>query len=388
MKFNKQKNIPEGWQKITLSEIGQFFKGAGITKDQLVADGANAIRYGELYTRFDCKIKHIYTHVPDVATQGTEEMLYGDILFAGSGETIDEIGKSAAYLLSEPCFAGGDIIIFRPEKQDSLFLAYFLNVGLARKRLRELGQGQSVVHLYKRDLEKLTLPLPPLPEQHRIVAVLETWDAAIEKLARKIEIKKNIKKGLMQKLLTGGVRLPGFSGEWRMIELGKILNYEQPIQYLVSSIDYSFDFKIPVLTAGKSFILGYTNDTDGIYRDLPVIILDDFTTSSKFVDFPFKVKSSAIKFLKPNEYNLRFVFERMQLLNMKVEEHKRRYLSEYQFIAIKIPNKLEQVEVATVFESNDKELTLLENQLILLKKQKKFLLNNLVTGKIRVPELK
>lgn len=217
-----QKNIPVGWQEVRLGDIGFFSKGAGILKDDVTDTGFNAVRYGELYTRYHFQIKQIHSHILETVISSTKKIKYGDILFAGSGETIDEIGKSAAYLLKETCYAGGDIIVFTSNGADSLFLSYFLNVGEARKKLRELGQGQSVVHIYKKDLENLKLHLPPIEEQKRIVGVLEAWDKAIEKLAKKIELKKNIKKGLIQQLLTGKKRLPGFTDEWQIVKLGDL----------------------------------------------------------------------------------------------------------------------------------------------------------------------
>ena len=90
------------------------------------------------------------------------------------------------------------------------------------------------------------------------------------------------------------------SSVWKDYELGELLSYEQPTPYIVNSTDYSDKYSTPVLTAGKSFILGYTNETTGIYDALPVIIFDDFTTTSQYVNFPFKVKSSAMKILTPN----------------------------------------------------------------------------------------
>lgn len=383
-----QKNIPNGWQETKLASLGSFSKGAGITKDQLTDTGHNAIRYGELYTKFNFKIDRIYSHIPSEVISTTTKIKYGDILFAGSGETNDEIGKSAAYLLKEDAYAGGDTIIFSPKKANSLFLSYFLNVGEGRKKLRELGQGQSVVHIYKSEIEKLKLHLPPLPEQNRIVAVLETWDEVIEKLAKKIEIKKEIKKGLMQDLLVGKKRLGGFIDKWETFEVGELLDYEQPTKYIVSDTDYNNNHKTPVLTANKGFILGYTNETDGIYKNTPVIIFDDFTMDNKFVDFEFKVKSSAIKILTPKnkDVNLKFVFGRIQMINITIGEHRRHYLSEYQYLTIDIPDIKEQNAVEKILTTADKEITELENKLSILKEQKRYLLNNLITGIIRTPE--
>ena len=87
---------------------------------------------------------------------------------------------------------------------------------------------------------------------------------------------------------------------WEVKTLGECLTYEQPTKYIVKNTQYSDEYEIPVLTAGKSFLLGYTNDTENIFTQTPVIIFDDFTTSNKYVDFSFKVKSSAMKILRPN----------------------------------------------------------------------------------------
>ena len=119
----------------------------------------------------------------------------------------------------------------------------------------------------------------------------------------------------MQQLLTGKKRLLDdngvrFSGEWKRVELGDLLDYQQPTPYLVESTEYSDDFSTPVLTAGKTFILGYTDEESGIFSEqLPAIIFDDFTTDSKFVDFPFKAKSSAMKILTAKEgVSIKYVY--------------------------------------------------------------------------------
>jgi len=116
---------------------------------------------------------------------------------------------------------------------------------------------------------------------------------------------------------------------WTIAKLEDLLNYIQPTNYIVKSTNYNDDYKTPVLTAGKSFILGHTNETEGIFTNLPTIIFDDFTTAIKFVTFPFKVKSSAMKILVPtsDEVNLRYVYYFMETLNMNVDTHKRYWIS-------------------------------------------------------------
>jgi type I restriction enzyme M protein len=128
--------------------------------------------------------------------------------------------------------------------------------------------------------------------------------------------------------------------KWPLVELGNVLDYEQPTNYIVHSVDYNDEYPTPVLTAGKSFILGYTNEKEGVFHDgLPVIIFDDFTTAIKFVDFPFKVKSSAMKILhtKKEVANIRYVFYAMQKINFSPGEHKRYWISQYSKFSIPLP---------------------------------------------------
>jgi len=128
--------------------------------------------------------------------------------------------------------------------------------------------------------------------------------------------------------------------KWDMVELGDILKYEQPTKYIVESTDYKNEYRTPVLTAGKTFILGYTNEKEGLFDiNLPVIIFDDFTTATKFVDFPFKVKSSAMKILLANKKmaDIQYVFYMMQEINFKPNEHKRYWISQYSKIKIPLP---------------------------------------------------
>ena len=129
-----------------------------------------------------------------------------------------------------------------------------------------------------------------------------------------------------QRLLTGKTRLPKFGGEWETKRIGDLLTYERPDRYIVQHGKYVERGDVPVLTANKSFVLGYTNETFGVCVDFPVIIFDDFTADCKYVTFPFKVKSSAIKLLRPkNGVDLRYMFELMQLIDFPVSDHRRYY---------------------------------------------------------------
>lgn len=143
--------------------------------------------------------------------------------------------------------------------------------------------------------------------------------------------------------------------EYRLEEL---LEYEQPTAYIVSSTDYSDNYKTPVLTAGKSFILGYTNETAGIFDRLPVIIFDDFTTAIQYVSFPFKVKSSAMKILHINKdlVHPKYIFYRMQVIQFDHSTHKRYWIQQYSKIKVKIPPLPEQERIVARIEELFSEL--------------------------------
>lgn len=163
------------------------------------------------------------------------------------------------------------------------------------------------------------------------------------------------------------------------VQVKDTLNYEQPTKYLVTNTDYLCDISlIPVLTANKAFVLGYTDDEFGIYDKGQCIIFDDFTMDIKFVDFLFKVKSSAIKILtaKPN-VNLKFIFEYLSFLNLSSNEHKRHYISEIEPMEIQLPNYIQQTYVADFLARiDDKIKTEFEIHMLLIK-QKQYLLANL-----------
>lgn len=132
--------------------------------------------------------------------------------------------------------------------------------------------------------------------------------------------------------------------EYKEYELGELLYYEQPTPYIVESTDYNDAYETPVLTAGKSFILGYTDEKEGIYDQLPVIIFDDFTTASQYVNFKFKVKSSAMKILTPvTELVLpKYIYYRIQIIQFDHSTHKRYWIQQYSKIRVSIPTIPEQ----------------------------------------------
>ena len=236
------------------------------------------------------------------------------------------------------------------------------------------------------NLKKYKIPLPPLPEQRAIATALSDADALLTAQNKLIAKKRDIKQATMQQLLTGKTRLPGFSGEWGVKRLGELLEYEQPTKYLVKNSEYSDANDIPVLTAGKTFILGYTNENQNVFNSLPAIIFDDFATANKYVTFPFKAKSSAMKILSPRDVgvNLRLVYEMMQLIKFQLGDHKRYWISEYQHLTIKFPDFDEQTAIAAILPNMDAELIALEKQRDKTFALKQGMMQELLTGRIRL----
>ena len=162
--------------------------------------------------------------------------------------------------------------------------------------------------------------------------------------------------------------------------MGEVLKYEQPTKYIVKSTEYEDSFETPVLTAGKTFILGYTNEVDNIFNAFPVIIFDDFTMANQFVDFPFKVKSSAMKILKNDskKSNISFVYSAIKMINYpKGDEHKRFWISEYSKIKIPFPSLEEQIKIANFLSAIDKNIALVNTKIAQTKSYKKGLLQQM-----------
>lgn len=152
-------------------------------------------------------------------------------------------------------------------------------------------------------------------------------------------------------------------------KLGDLLPYEQPTKYIVNSTKYDDCYPIPVLTAGKSFILGYTNESDNVFDDLPVIIFDDFTTATQYVDFKFKVKSSAMKILHINQELVlpKYIFYKLQTIGIEHSTHKRYWIQQYSKIKIPIPSISEQKQIV---ERIEESLSQLDSAVATLKKTK------------------
>lgn len=200
--------IPEDWEIKKLGDMGEFKKGKGIKKDEVVFDGLPCIRYGEIYTVHSEYIKSFCSFISSKISKNSQLIKYGDILFAGSGETAEEIGKCIAFLEHHEAYAGGDIIIFSPHKDDSKYLGFLLNQQCVIRQKAQMAQGDAVVHIYSNNLSKISCTLPSLKEEQTAIAqVLSDMDLEINALETKLTKYQQIKQGMMENLLTGRIRL-------------------------------------------------------------------------------------------------------------------------------------------------------------------------------------
>lgn len=200
--------IPKAWEVNCLGTIGQFRKGKGIKKDEVQTYGLPCVRYGEIYTTYEHVVRETKSFINQTTAENSMAIENGELIFAGSGETIEDIGKVVVYLNNIQCFVGGDTIIMQPNKNiDGLYLSYFLATTYVTKQKRKLGQGHSVVHLYLEGVKTIKVSIPPLPEQHRIAEILSAIDDRIQLNEKEKEDFTQLKKGLMEQLLTGKIRL-------------------------------------------------------------------------------------------------------------------------------------------------------------------------------------
>lgn len=237
-------------------------------------------------------------------------------------------------------------------------------------------------------LSNISAYVPEFFEQKDIGHFFQRLDKLITLHQRKLQKLEEIKSGYLNEMFpTVGEsepkrRFPEFSSSWEKCTLSSLLQYEQPTKYLVQSTDYNDRGDIPVLTAGQSFILGYTNELDGIKyatKDNPVIIFDDFTTGSHYVDFPFKVKSSALKILSVNRETDDFYFLNYVLRNIKFvpQNHERHWISKFSKFEVLIPEAKEQKKIGSFFRNLDQTILAQKQKIKKMKELKDSYLNEI-----------
>ena len=287
-------------------------------------------------------------------------------------------------------------VLIRPYKFKEVLVPYL------KAYLEEMSEINSIatrgsagqVNISLTQSQNMRIPLPPLKEIERIINEIVKYDILIEVLEFDTTDLQTLIIRTKSKILNLAIHgklvpqdpndepaiellkrinpdfTPCDNGHyenlpdgWGVCRLEDIVDYEQPTAYIVNSTSYNDSYPIPVLTAGKSFIIGYTNEEKGIYSKLPCIIFDDFTTDSKFVDFPFKVKSSAMKILQVRkDVEVEYVAMFMNTTRLIGDTHKRYWISEYSKLTIPIPPKAEQKRIVdTVHTAFAKLDTIMES---------------------------
>ena len=280
------------------------------------------------------------------------------------------LGKSACYFNITPFLV-------------KEYMCYVIESNYFQKYALLSATGSTIKNVPLKAINEFNVPIPPVSEQKRIVSQIDylldfIYKVESEKLKLQDTIKQ-VKRKILDLAIHGKLvpqdpadepasellkrvnpnaeitsdneHYPQLPNNWVLCKLEDIVDYEQPTLYIVTSTEYKDTFATPVLTAGKSFIIGRTNETKGVFSNLPCIIFDDFTTDSKYVDFPFKVKSSAMKILKVKDEILpKYVAMFMSITRLVGKTHKRYWISEYSKIQIPIPPKEEQKRIISAVE--------------------------------------
>ena len=364
--------MPSNWAWTTLGSIGTWQAGGTPSRSNKSYYGGNIpwLKTGDLNDGLITNIPESITEEA-VANSSAKINPTGSVLIAMYGATIGKLGiLTFPATTNQACCA---CIEYFAITQHYLF--YFLLSH--RDKFIAKGGGGAQPNISKEIIVNTEIPLPPLSEQERIVTEIERWFTLIDQIEQdKTDLQiviKQAKNKILDLAIHGKLvsqdptdepasellkrinpdftpcdngHYPQLPEGWCECRLENIIEYEQPQAYIVNSTDYNDRYLTPVLTAGKSFIMGYTNETEGIYQNTPCIIFDDFTTDSKLVNFSFKVKSSAMKILKVAEdIEIEYVAMFMSITRLIGDTHKRYWISEYSKLYIPIPPKEEQKRI-------------------------------------------
>lgn len=408
MKNNKsQKNIPSGWREVRLGNCLLQKPDYGVN--------APAVKFSlslPTYIRIT-DISDDGKFLPDKKTSVNQNDLedyilnQGDIVFARTGASV---GKTYLYNKDDGqlVFAGFLIRVKTNKyKLTPYFLSAYTHTEEYWKWVGEISARSGQPGINSSEYSSLPFLLPPLSEQQRIVAVLETWDQAIEKLVRKIKVKKNIKKGLMQNLLTGKTRLAGFEKEWKnekLGDIGEIVSGGTPdtteksywggdIQWITPTEITKLKGKY-IYSSGRTISkLGLKNSSATIIPKKSLIVCSRATVGDCAINLVDITTNQGFKNIIPRKVQVDFLYYWM----LTKKHYLKRIASGSTFlefskkdlekIKINIPSDIkEQEAIANILNTADKEIEILENKFTILKDQKKYLLNSLITGKIRTPE--
>ncbi len=411
MKANSaQKNIPDGWRSVRIRDV------AFLNKKSLGNETPENFKFKYIdLSSVDngvIKLPLEYVRYGESPSRARRVFKKGDILMATVrpnllGHCI--VNFDAHEYIGSTGFA---VIENKKDQLNNYFLFSYLFSKKLRDHLNNMLVGSSYPAINSLEVANLKVDLPPLPEQNRIVAVLETWDRAIEKLARKIEVKKNIKMGLMQELLTGKTRLPGFKGVWEKVELEKVmLSFTtglNPRDNFLLGTGNNFYVTIKNISQGRldfssceridDRALGLINKRSGLnVGDIIMASIGNVGDAFLVGDKPKNWDINESVFcLKPNPKIVYSQFVYYIITSQAAQKYFSNNITGSSFRSIKMkelramPINLipldEQRKIVDILLTIDRELSILERKLGNFQDQKKYLLNNLITGAIRTPE--
>ena len=364
--------LPNGWVWTTLGEISNYGINTSVKVEEI--DDNNWVLELEDIEKDSAKLIQKLSK-KEREIKGTRHKFYkGNVLYSKLRTYLNKV-----LIASEDGYCTTEIMPFDTYGiLSNEYICYVLRSSYFLDYTLQCGYGVKMPRLSTTDACNGAIPLPPLHEQYRIVKEIKRWFALISMIKKeKDNLRETIKqaKSKVLDLAIHGKLVPQNPDDepavellkrinpkaeiisdnghyqklpsgWAICRLEDIVSYEQPTPYIVKSTNYADSYETPVLTAGKSFIIGYTDETAGIYTSLPCIIFDDFTTDSKFVDFPFKVKSSAMKILQVVEdINIEYVSMFMSITRLIGDTHKRYWISEYSKLEIPIPPAEEQKRI-------------------------------------------
>lgn len=268
----------------------------------------------------------------------------------------------------------GRVLRVRPIKSvNSLCLHYVLSTESVKRDIRNRAVGQTMPSINTPILSNTGIYMSQSEvEQKKIASLLSLIDERIATQNKIIDKLQSLIRGIRNDVFGKFRKSVGVNAM-----VGDVLSYEQPQPYIVEDTEYTAE-GIPVLTANKAFVLGYTSETDGIYDKGDCIIFDDFTLDCKYVDFPFKVKSSAIKILTAKDKELlRYTFEFMKYLDLSTDEHKRHYIAETQNQELFLPTAQVVRTIAHAFSALSSRMKTVTKQRDMFELQKQYLLRQM-----------
>ena len=352
------------WERHKLSEVCSFYSGGtpSSSKKEYYNGNIPFVRSGELHKDYT----ELFITEAGLSNSAAKLVETGDLLLALYGATSGDIA------ISKIKGAINQAILCIRTKQNKKFIESVWNKHVERLLQTYLQGGQG--NLSADIVKNIPFYFANSDEQDKLAKFISLLDERIVTQNKIIEKLETLIKGIRHNIFKQLRKNVGFNAT-----IGNILSFEQPQRYIVSSAEYSNDCTFtPVLTANKAFILGYTTETDGIYSKGDCIIIDDFTLDCKYVSFPFKVKSSAIKILTAkNKFILRYTYEYLKSLELSTEEHKRHYIAEVQPHSCVLPDENTLKTIALVFENLACKLADEQSLVLILNKQKQYLLSKM-----------